>query len=162
MSVSNLGRRQNWWMTTTRCTSLLMASLLGIGPVLAAGSSDPAAAVATTSPIKHVIILVGENRGFDHTFATYTPAGKGQTISNLLSKGIINADGSPGPHYALAQQYSVTPQPSYYIGAPKVAKVPYSKSSHPMPQPTSGGAPSGPNAFYPYGVGYSAPFYGPD
>ena len=137
-------------------------SMLSIANSAIAAGTDAADAVRTTSPIKHVIILVGENRGFDHTFATYTPKGKGQTISNLLSKGIIKADGSPGPNYALAQQYSVTPQPSYYIGAPKVAKVPYSKSVHPMPQPTTGGAPSGPNAFYPYGVGYSAPFYGPD
>jgi len=41
----------------------------------------------TTSPIKHVIVLIGENRTFDHVFATYVPQG-GDTISNLLSKGI--------------------------------------------------------------------------
>ena len=69
MSFSNSGRRQSWWLTTTRCTSVLMASLLCVAPALA-GSGGPAASVFTTSPIKHVIILVGENRGFDHTFAT--------------------------------------------------------------------------------------------
>src|SRR5712675_3516995 len=48
----------------------------------------------TESPIKHVIVLIGENRGLDHTFGVYRPKGKGQTISNLLSKGIVNEDGS--------------------------------------------------------------------
>ena len=31
----------------------------------------------TASPIKHVIILIGENRGLDHTFGVYKPKGKG-------------------------------------------------------------------------------------
>ncbi len=60
---------------------------------------DPARRVKTESPIKHVIILIGENRGTDHTFGVYKPKGKGQTISNLLSKGIVNEDGSPGPSF---------------------------------------------------------------
>ncbi len=59
----------------------------------------------TTSPIKHVIIIIGENRSFDHVFATYVPK-KGQTVDNLLSKGIVNADGTPGPNYALSAQNS--------------------------------------------------------
>ena len=59
----------------------------------------------TTSPIKHVIIIIGENRSFDHVFATYVP-NKGQTVDNLLSKGIVNADGTPGPNYALSAQSS--------------------------------------------------------
>ena len=79
--------------------------------------------VKTASPIKHVIVLIGENRGLDHTFGVYKPKGKGETISNLLSKGIVNEDGTPGPNFALAQQFSVAAQPSYYIGAPTVGKV---------------------------------------
>ena len=58
---------------------------------------------ATTTPIKHVIIVVGENHTFDNLFGAYTPQA-GQHIDNLLSKGIINADGSPGPNFALARQ----------------------------------------------------------
>ncbi len=27
----------------------------------------------TATPIKHVIIIIGENRSFDHVFATYVP-----------------------------------------------------------------------------------------
>src|SRR6267142_2219566 len=96
---------------------------------------------STESPIKHVIILIGENRGLDHTFGVYRPKGKGQTISNLLSKGIVNEDGTPGPNFALAQQYSVAAQPSYYIGAPKIAKFPYNATNG-MPQPNTAGTPT--------------------
>ena len=95
----------------------------------------------TESPIKHVIVLIGENRGLDHTFGVYRPKGKGQTISNLLSKGIVNEDGSPGPNFALARQFSVGAQPAYYIGAPKVAKFPYS-ATNAMPQPNTAGTPT--------------------
>ena len=49
----------------------------------------------TTTPIKHVIVIIGENRSFDHVFATYVPRG-GQSVWNLLSEGIVNADGTPG------------------------------------------------------------------
>jgi len=49
----------------------------------------------TRTPIKHVIVLIGENRTFDDVFATYVPKSH-DSVSNLLSKGIINADGAPG------------------------------------------------------------------
>src|SRR5205823_13331016 len=58
----------------------------------------------TATPIKHVIVLLGENRTFDHIFGTFEP-NAGQTIVNLLSQGIMNADGSPGPNYARAAQW---------------------------------------------------------
>src|ERR1700737_1355026 len=58
----------------------------------------------TASPIKHVIIIVGENRTFDHVFATYKPK-NGQTVGNLLSCELINADGPPGPNFSEAPQF---------------------------------------------------------
>jgi phospholipase C len=58
----------------------------------------------TTTPIKHVIVIIGENRTFDHVFATYKPL-PGQTVFNLLSEGIVNEDGTPGPNFAKAAQY---------------------------------------------------------
>ncbi|MEJ0094924.1 MAG: alkaline phosphatase family protein [Methylocella sp.] len=106
-----------------------------------AAGKDAAASVATKSPIKHVIVLIGENRGLDHTFGVYKPKGKGQTISNLLSKGIVKANGKPGPNFALAQQFSVSPQKAFYIGAPVADKTAYG-SSNLMPQPNTNGAPS--------------------
>ncbi len=43
-----------------------------------------------------MIVIIGENRSFDHVFATYKPK-NGETVWNLLSKGIIKSDGTPGP-----------------------------------------------------------------
>jgi len=59
----------------------------------------------TATPIQHVIIIIGENRTFDHVFATYKPVA-GESVSNLLSKGIVNEDGTPGPNFANASQSS--------------------------------------------------------
>jgi phospholipase C len=59
--------------------------------------------VKTVSPIKHVIVIMGENRTFDHLFATYQPR-PGEHVDDLLSKKIINIDGTPGPNYGLAAQ----------------------------------------------------------
>jgi phospholipase C len=73
---------------------------------LAAGTTFTGSADnKTQSPIKHVIVIIGENRTFDHVFATYKPK-LGQSVDNLLSKGIINPDGSPGPNFAMATQFS--------------------------------------------------------
>ena len=74
-------------------------------PVAAAASKDSSTS-STTSPIKHVIIIIGENRTFDHVFATYQPVKKGEFVDNLLSRRIVNADGTPGPNYGEALQYS--------------------------------------------------------
>jgi phospholipase C len=59
----------------------------------------------TKTPIKHVLVIIGENRTFDHIFATYQPVSS-DGVSNLLSKGIIKADGTPGPNYPNANQNS--------------------------------------------------------
>jgi len=48
---------------------------------------------ADRSPIKHLIVIIGENRSFDHIFATYVPP-SGEQVWNLLSEGIIQSDGS--------------------------------------------------------------------
>src|ERR1700734_1982063 len=69
---------------------------------------------ATTTPIKHVIVIIGENRTFDHVFATYKPK-DGETVSNLLSKGIVKADGKPGPNYSLSAQYNAVTGSTYAI-----------------------------------------------
>jgi hypothetical protein len=47
----------------------------------------------TETPIEHVVIIIGENRSFDHLFATYPPR-PGEYVWNLLSKGIITAEGT--------------------------------------------------------------------
>src|SRR5260221_10676830 len=66
-------------------------------------SADAWAANPRT-PIEHLIVIVGENRTFDNLFATYQPK-TGETIANLLSRGILRADGSPGPNFTLAEHH---------------------------------------------------------
>jgi phospholipase C len=82
-------------------------------PARAGNDSDtPVDAIKTATPIKHVIIIVGENRSFDHLFATYVPKGKSEKVLNLLSEGIINADGTPGPNFAKAHQFQIVSAPN--------------------------------------------------
>ena len=83
----------------------LVAIVANLGAPLPATAQDPARESKTATPIKHVIVIIGENRTFDHVFATYKPR-HGETVSNLLSKGIINEDGTPGPNFSLASQSS--------------------------------------------------------
>ncbi|MBR7793027.1 alkaline phosphatase family protein [Undibacterium sp. FT147W] len=91
------------------------------------------AQTATTTPIEHVIVLVGENRTFDNLYGVYQPKKK-QTISNLWSKGIVKADGSPGPNYHLAAQKTAE-NITAYTPTPTV-KAPYAS----LPQPYAAGA----------------------
>ncbi|MBC3885267.1 alkaline phosphatase family protein [Undibacterium sp. FT31W] len=91
------------------------------------------AQTVTTTPIEHVIVLVGENRTFDNLYGVYQPKKK-QTISNLWSKGIVKADGSPGPNYHLAAQKTAE-NVTTYLPAPTV-KAPYAS----LPQPYAAGA----------------------
>ncbi|WP_158786015.1 alkaline phosphatase family protein [Granulicella sp. L46] len=89
---------------TLKCgatTLFALQVLAGGSPSAYAQTSTP----ATTTPIKHVIVIIGENRTFDHVYGTYTPK-DGETISNLLSKGIVKANGKPGPNYSLSAQFS--------------------------------------------------------
>ena len=81
--------------------SVVALSIQLISPAFASAQKAP----ATLTPIQHVIVIIGENRTFDHVFATYKPR-KGETVWNLLSKGIVNEDGAPGPNFALASQSS--------------------------------------------------------
>jgi phospholipase C len=91
------------------------------------------AQTVTTTPIEHVIVLVGENRTFDNLYGVYQPKKK-QTISNLWSKGIVKADGSPGPNYHLAAQKTAE-NVTAYTPTPAV-KTPYAS----LPQPYAAGA----------------------
>ncbi|MFZ6771471.1 alkaline phosphatase family protein [Undibacterium sp. SXout7W] len=91
------------------------------------------AQTATTTPIEHVIVLVGENRTFDNLYGVYQPKKK-QTISNLWSKGIVKVDGSPGPNYHLAAQKTAE-NVTAYTPTPTV-KAPYAS----LPQPYAAGA----------------------
>ena len=107
------------------------------GPL--AGSLQANEKEHTKSPIKHVIVLIGENRTFDHLFATYVPKSH-DSVSNLLSKGIINADGTPGPHFSKAAQFqAIAPFKSkFFISLDSAEKAPYDT----LPEPTLNFSPS--------------------
>jgi len=75
---------------------------------------------ATRTPIKHVIIIIGEYRTFDHVFATYKPK-SGETVSNLLSKGIVNADRTPGANYKTAVRKQGSDYFEYQMSPPSTA-----------------------------------------
>lgn len=94
---------------------------------------------STSTPIKHVIVLIGENRTFDHLFATYVPKSS-DSVKNLLSEGIINADGTPGPHFANGQQFqAVAPfRTKYFISLDNNEKASYQT----LPPPTLNFSPS--------------------
>jgi phospholipase C len=68
----------------------------------------------TTTPIKHVIVIIGENHTFDNVFATYKPPGK-QTVLNLRSEGIVTASGEPGPNAPAKQQQTATDTGTYQV-----------------------------------------------
>ena len=123
-----------------KLTSLLLAAIIALGPGVApafAGQAKnaPRGDFNTATPIKHVIVIVGENRSFDHLFATYVPKA-GENVNNLLSEGIVNPNGTPGPNYLRATQYSadITGSPTYQLN-PTTGKTAYLT----LPAPLNGG-----------------------
>jgi phospholipase C len=131
------------------CRSVAVSAMavLGLGLATSGLSAAPDTAVdgfKTTTPIKHVIVVIGENRSFDHVYATYVPQ-SGQSVLNLLSEGIVRADGSPGPNFAAARQFTTSGQQHYFIGVATKHKTPYST----LPAPTLGGAPNAQSASSP-------------
>jgi phospholipase C len=105
---------RKWREKFTAAILTVAMSAFGFAPPSRAGddSDKPVDKIKTATPIKHVIIIVGENRSFDHLFATYVPKNKKEGVLNLLSEGIINADGTPGPDFAKAHQFQITSAPN--------------------------------------------------
>jgi len=111
----------------------LFAVLANLGaPAPAAAQEHPTAPI---TPIQHVIVIIGENRTFDHVYGTFKPK-KGQTVSNLLSKGIVTASGTPGINYGLSAQYSAVDSSVFSISPG--SKFAYSN----IPAPETAGAPT--------------------
>jgi phospholipase C len=99
-------RTQNLRRYKLLCGVALCAMTINTMAPLAAVAADAGTNDRNTkTPIKHVITIIGENRTFDHLFATYQPVNQGEKVLNLLSEGIVNPDGSPGPNYQNATQY---------------------------------------------------------
>jgi len=112
--------------------SLLRVSLLSVA--VAATCPAIAAPARTTTPIRHLIVVVGENVSFDTLYGAYIPPA-GQSVRNLLSRNIIRADGTPGPRYAEAVQRRGANRRGLYTLDPTRLEA-YAK----LPQPTLNGA----------------------
>ena len=127
-------------MTKLRSRPIAAVALAAmLGPI----ANVPAAAeVQTATPIKHVIVIIGENRTFDNLYGTYVPK-HGQSVTNLLSEGIVRGDGSPGVNSAAAEQFRLTTinPVAYFIDTNTLnspGKVPYAPF---LPTPEAGSAP---------------------
>jgi len=133
---------RNFTLTATRAvrTGLVSAAIfqLAIGNTFATAQqgTDPSRDNYTATPIKHVIVIIGENRSFDHVFATYVPKNKHEHVHNLLSEKIINADGTPGPNFDKAVQKAATDeQPDAFLLSPNTSSF----AGDVLPAPLVGG-----------------------
>jgi len=122
------------------CVSPLIAYGQGVGG--ATGLGQP------RTPIRHVIVIIGENRSFDHVFATYVPRGD-ERVNNLLSEGIIqldaNRNAAPGPNFSRAQQFAAADlggSDPFLLNPPK-QQFPNNQ----LPSPLTGG-PSGAQGYF--------------
>ncbi len=121
---------------STGFAASMAAAVLGAAGLTACGDSGTS---ETASPIRHVIIVVGENRSFDHLFATYVPQHPQEGIHNLLSLQIVTASGTPGPSFSRAYQYRLTSAPNdgkFFISAGLKDKTLYAT----LPPPDVNGA----------------------
>ena len=149
--VSRTRRGLRMVVASLAAAASLMILQVSAGPVLAAAAAAPASADKsgmTATPIKHVIVIIGENRSFDHVFATYVPK-DGQKVHNLLSEGIIQLDANknaiPGPNFRKAQQLAASDlgtQDSFLLSPPK-QEFPGNQ----LPAPEAGG-PSGAHGYF--------------
>jgi phospholipase C len=135
---------------TLKCGAALLAVLQVFAAVAqpAYGATAPAATPKTTTPIKNVIIIIGENRTFDHVYGTYVPK-KGQTVSNLLSKGIVTKAGRPGENFSISAQYAGSDKSTTKVQIGKVneegiyTNSPRTKTLYEtLPPSLTGGAPT--------------------
>src|SRR5215468_1359885 len=133
-------------MRSQHTNRLLAAFAAGVSivatlSVAAADDNSDKGSRKTASPIEHVLIIVGENRSFDHIFATYVPKGRHQKVLNLLSQGIVKADSSPGHNFAQGHQFQLLSPPNqgkFFISAKASNKALYAT----LPPPDIGGVPA--------------------
>jgi phospholipase C len=130
----------NAWKTGRQVLATVALFQFTIGTALAGPAPNQKSSdSSTTSPIKHVIVIIGENRSFDHVFATYVPK-RGETINNLLSEGIVKLDKNknaiPGPNFDKAHQLAATDSaPDAFLLSPPKTEFPNNQ----LPAPLTGG-----------------------
>jgi phospholipase C len=111
-----------WLLHLKRALALALAvQLVACGGTATAPppAQPPPGSGSTTTPIKHVIIVIGENRSFDNLFATYQPPDPSQQVWNLLSQQVVTATGTPGPNFAAAAQHQASDTDYYRLSPPQ-------------------------------------------
>jgi len=137
------GKHKSRWLQSCRLTlSALALGQFTAGPVLADDFGQHGGGSHARTPIKHVIVIIGENRSFDHVFATYVPNRPGESVMNLLSQGIIKLDHGnnavPGPNFEKAHQASAKdtgPNDAFLLSPPQ-----QNFPNDQLPAPLVGGA----------------------
>jgi phospholipase C len=123
------------------CLALGAMALNVLTPIAAAEAQTSSRSnTRTLTPIKHLIVVIGENRGFDNVFATYVPPDPKQSVWNLLSQGIIDKTGAVGPNVAKAAQQQATDQGTYQLAPSKNGAF----STLPQPSTTLSAIPASP------------------
>jgi phospholipase C len=137
--MSQYSLNRNRLMLTTALGGALIAAMAGI-PAAADDDNDHRG-VRTDTPIKHVIVLIGENRSFDSVYGMYRPH-SGQSVSNLLSKGIVNSTGMTVLNTPAQQDFIQTPYSTKYLidYHATIGRTPYAN----LPQPNTAYAPQAP------------------
>lgn len=125
---------------------------LCIGIVASPGHAAPERNNYTRTPIKHVIVVSGENRGFDNVFGTYSPPDRRQKVWNLLSLGIVDAKGAPGRNAWMATQKQATDEKTFQL-SPPVSKI--IQAYLPQPSTTLNALPISPCELITYANKYS-------
>jgi phospholipase C len=129
-------RMVNAFSGTFKCGAMTLIALQVLAAMPQAAYAQ-AATPATSTPIKHVIVIIGENRTFDHVFATYRPK-NGEGVNNLLSEGIVTEEGKPGPNYSRSAQFSAldttTSGNGVYSNSPQFKSI-----YNPLPPALAGG-----------------------
>jgi acid phosphatase len=120
MGRPRINRIPRAWRITGLISAIGAVALVMSATISAAGAAAaPAASAAawggrTSTPIKHVIVIIGENHSFDNVFATYQPP-RGQHVKNLLSEGIITKNGGLGPNWRKAEQLTASVAKAYTV-----------------------------------------------
>lgn len=131
---------------TAAVIALFAISMAGCGgsnessSATSSATASGSAAPATRSPIKHLIVVIGENHSFDNVFGTYVPPDSSQTVWNLLSQGIVKQDGTAGTNFKLAAQNQATDTTVYQLNPTQTGAY----TTLPQPSTTLNAFPNGP------------------
>jgi phospholipase C len=119
------------------CVALGAMAINVLAPIAAAQAQALSASNGdkrhTRTPIKHLIVVVGENRSFDNVFATYVPPDPKQSVWNLRSQGIVDQNGMPDVNVAMAKQRTAdaTGKETFQLAPPTNGEF------SPLPQPST-------------------------